>query len=97
MFANRSDERSWSELSKREIIIKTLVIWVIATVFVVTAIVNGFQYFDMGLAGFALIMGVSISRDAISELTRRRKQQETNSDDNDDNVGNSDRLQSHGV
>ncbi len=86
MFANRSDERPWSELSTREIVIKTLVFWAIATLFVVTAIVNGFQNFDMGLAAFALIGGIAISRNALGELVRRRRQEKNSHDSNDDDV-----------
>ena len=85
MFVHRSEVRAWSELSTREIVTNILVVCTIATAFVVVATVNGFQYFEIGVAGFVLIGAVSVSRNAIGELNRRRRRgQETESHNNND-------------
>lgn len=85
MFVNRSEERSWSELSTREIIVKTLLLWGIIGIFVLTTIGRGFQMLDMVVTGFVIFVGISVGSNAIGELNRRRKQQ-TTKDSNDDHV-----------
>lgn len=90
MFVNRSERRSWSELTTKEIVTQLFAVWFITTPMVVFAIDkllsenNGIEWFYLGFAGFVLSGGGSVTRGAIIELRQRRKQQEAKSHDNDD-------------
>lgn len=90
MFVNRSERRSWSELTRKEIVTQLFAVWFITTPMVVFAIYkllfegNGIELFYLGFAGFVLVGGGSVTRGAVVELRRRRKQQEVKSHDNDD-------------
>lgn len=90
MFVNRSERRSWSELTTKEIVTQLFAVWFITTPMVVFCIYkylfegNGIERFYLGFAGFVLIGGGSVARGAIGELKRRRIQQEAKLNDNDD-------------
>lgn len=90
MFVNRSERQSWPELTTTEITSQLLALWLITTPMVVFAIYqylfvgNGIEWFYLGLAGFVLFGGGSVTRGAICELKQRRKQQEAKLHDNDD-------------
>ena len=90
MFASRKERRSWSELTRSEIVIQLVVLGLITTPLILLGIHkglfdgNGIEWFYFSFAGVVLFGAGSVVRGAVGELWQRRNQEKVKSNDSND-------------